>query len=62
MIRTTILLSKSKVASFMDESLGPDVARVLDTTCFECPEEITDIAACSFYSVALAKSGVFYWW
>ncbi|KRZ72371.1 E3 ubiquitin-protein ligase UBR5 [Trichinella papuae] len=60
-IRTTVLTTHRRVASFVDESLDL-ISNALSTSLHSLPEPIVDVYSCDLYSCAMTKSGNVYWW
>ncbi|KRX54418.1 Protein unc-45 -like protein A, partial [Trichinella sp. T9] len=60
-VRTTVLTTHRRVASFVDESLDL-ISNALSTGLHSLPEPIVDVYSCDLYSCAMTKSGNVYWW
>ncbi|KRZ21987.1 E3 ubiquitin-protein ligase UBR5 [Trichinella pseudospiralis] len=60
-IRTTVLTTHRRVASFVDESLDL-ISNALSTSLHSLPEPVVDVYSCDLYSCAMTKSGNVYWW
>lgn len=62
-IRTTFITESNKAGSFMDEILGPEVAKSLDFPAMEFTSSIAGAYTCPMYSVLSFKdNGPLSWW